>query len=69
VCFSLAAGDVVSTLEMYSDESESTNPPLVLIGGWISEMDLWAELSVEWKTILARHGVDIFMHVWSGRMG
>jgi len=45
---------------MYSDESESTKPALVLIGGWISEVDLWAELSVQWKAILNQYGVEYF---------
>lgn len=61
VCgFSPVHGDKIAVLEYYLDESGSHSDHFLVVGGFVADVNKWADFSREWREILDRHQLKYF---------
>jgi hypothetical protein len=58
--FSSVHGDTIAVLEAYIDESGSHDDKLLVIAGYVSQVERWVSFSQEWKKILVDHSLSYF---------
>src|SRR6266566_9196730 len=61
--FSSVHGDVIVVMdsyEAYLDESGAHHSRFLVVGGYIADINAWAELSVSWKAILDEYKLPYF---------
>jgi hypothetical protein len=58
--FSPVHGDKIAVLEVYLDESGVHSDSVLIVGGFVADINKWADFSAYWKDVLTKYGLKYF---------